>query len=204
MFRLLKQDTPAPASLPASPQEAVGPFAARLVSEHPTVGSLLHLYLHLPSPTVGVTLLHVALSIIQRSHLRSGDRKTSLTNTATLSKEEVLLRTWNTPRGFQDALAVSMSSRPRQGPALTSTAQKKVCMLILHPTSGPWPHERPSPLAGRRRGGARAPAPTALASTLQPEHARELEAEPSNLARAADQGPIQTAGRSCQGTADHP
>jgi len=84
--------------------DAVGPFAARLVSEPPAIGSLLHFYLHLPSPTVGVTLLHISLSVLQSVHLQSSDRRTTLQNAACVVKPVVLLRTWNTPNGFQDAL----------------------------------------------------------------------------------------------------
>lgn len=75
------------------------PFSARLISDQPTVGSLLYLHLHLPSPREGVTLYQVSVSAIQ---------KTTVSSKAYGKSEQVterhLLRLFNLPnnQGFSD------------------------------------------------------------------------------------------------------
>lgn len=75
------------------------PFSARLISDQPTVGSLLYLHLHLPSPREGVTLYQVSVSAIQ---------KTTITSRAYGKSEQIverhLMRLFNMPNneGFSD------------------------------------------------------------------------------------------------------
>jgi hypothetical protein len=75
------------------------PFSARLISDQPTVGSLLYLHLHLPSPLVGVTLYQVSVTANQKISLDS-DTYGKGQNTT----ERHLLRLFNLPngRGFSD------------------------------------------------------------------------------------------------------
>lgn len=75
------------------------PFSARLVSDQPTVGSLLYLHLHLPSPREGVTLYQVSVSAIQKTVTKSKQYGSS-----EQIVERHLLRLFNLPnnQGFSD------------------------------------------------------------------------------------------------------
>lgn len=75
------------------------PFSARLVSDQPTVGSLLYLHLHLPSPREGVVLYQISVSAIQKTIISSRQYGTSEQIT-----ERHLLRLFNLPhnKGFSD------------------------------------------------------------------------------------------------------
>lgn len=75
------------------------PFSARLVSDQPTVGSLLYLHLHLPSPKECVTLYQVSVSAIQKTCIT-----TKAYGKSEQTTERHLLRLFNLPnnRGFSD------------------------------------------------------------------------------------------------------
>lgn len=75
------------------------PFSARLVSDQPTVGSLLYLHLHLPSPREGVVLYQISVSAIQKTVISS--RQYGMREQIT---ERHLLRLFNLPhnKGFSD------------------------------------------------------------------------------------------------------
>lgn len=75
------------------------PFSARLVSDQPTIGSLLYLHLHLPSPREGVVLYQVSVSAIQKTVVSSKQY-----GTAEQVTERHLLRLFNLPqnKGFSD------------------------------------------------------------------------------------------------------
>jgi hypothetical protein len=75
------------------------PFSARLISDQPTVGSLLFLHLHLPSPREGVTLYQVSVSVVQKTCI--GSKTYGKSEQVT---ERHLLRLFNLPndQGFSD------------------------------------------------------------------------------------------------------
>lgn len=81
-------------SLSSSSFPSRQPFAARLISDQPTVGSLLYLHLHLPSPVPGVTLYQVTVTAIQTTHTNSKKYGKS-----TKTVERHLSRLFNLPNG---------------------------------------------------------------------------------------------------------